>query len=102
MWMWMWVRLRVKMSGRSETSPQVDCHLLFAIEGRSARLKGTNHLLDDLLEEQAGQLRVQERLKLKGHLRTTAGVEGMGGRGLHVREPVLSYLFVTIRHFCVF
>lgn len=65
--MWMWVRT----SGRSETLPQVDCHLLFAVERRSARLKGTDHLLDDLLKEQAGQLRVQERLKLKGHLRTT-------------------------------
>lgn len=71
--MWMWVRT----SGRSETLPQVDCHLLFTVERRSARLKGTDHLLDDLLEEQAGQLRVQERLKLKGHLQRTQDVSAI-------------------------
>lgn len=65
--MWTWARA----SGRSETLPPVDRHLPFAVERRSARLKGTDHLLDDLLEEEAGQLRVQERLKLKGHLRAT-------------------------------
>lgn len=63
----MWLR----MSRRSETFVPVDRHLPFAVERRRTRLKGTDHLLDDLLEEQAGQLRVQERLKLKGHLRTT-------------------------------
>lgn len=61
----------MQMNGRSEELPHFDRPLLVPVKRCSPQLKGTDHLLNHLVKEQAGQLRVQERLELKGHLQRT-------------------------------
>lgn len=44
---------------------------LVSVKSRCMGLEGTDHLLYNFVEEHGGQLRMQQRLELKGHLQET-------------------------------
>lgn len=59
--------------------------LLALVERRCPRLEGGHRLLHHLVEEEAGQARVQERLELKRHLQDTGGTVSETALGGNLR-----------------
>lgn len=64
-----WLKVRVEVKGVASCRPPPQWRLLLVcVKHRRPWLEGTDHLLNHFVEEDAGQLRVQERPELKWHL----------------------------------
>lgn len=57
--------------------PSYYCAGVVPVKCSCPRLKGVDHLFHHFIKEHTGQLRVQKRLELKGHLQKTKEKSGL-------------------------